>query len=311
MYEGSSDASRGNRGGRGGHWHKAGCHTGNQCFDPAASDSDQGDDSLVSMPSEFEAESSRLQICRQKKDEKKGEKKGSDDAAKHQKLHDNEDESAEDESSVDTQDKAPRMIVCGTVTLMEKRKAEEIPEKRKAEEIPEKRKPEATKRAESARSHAEVPEKKRARERREVLEKKRALERTQSPIGHHTSSESSSMFWRRSARSHARRREKKRALERREKKKLLEQLRRDQARSPTSMLATAATAPQTAAPQTAATAPQTAAPQTAHLHRRRLHVIHGTAAKAPGWAPGWAPAADPSSPTEMPVVDEPRSPTWS
>ena len=103
MYEGSSDASRGNRGGRGGHWHKAGCHTGNQCFDPAASDSDQGDDSLVSMPSEFEAESSRLQICRQKKDEKKGEKKGSDDAAKHQKLHDNEDESAEDASSVDTQ----------------------------------------------------------------------------------------------------------------------------------------------------------------------------------------------------------------
>ena len=103
MYEGSSDASRGNRGGRGGHWHKAGCHTGNQCFDPAASDSDQGDDSLVSMPSEFEAESSRLQICRQKKDEKKGEKKGSDDAARHQKLHDNEDESAEDASSVDTQ----------------------------------------------------------------------------------------------------------------------------------------------------------------------------------------------------------------
>ena len=53
------------------------------------------------MPSEFEAESSRLQICRQKKDAKKGEKKGSVDAAKPQKLHDNEDESAEDKISVD------------------------------------------------------------------------------------------------------------------------------------------------------------------------------------------------------------------
>ena len=107
-----------------------------------------------------------------------------------------------------------------------------------------------------------TPEEKSSHARRR--EKEQAATKTPEEKSRHTSSESEE-FWRSSCRSHAQRREKKKALERNKKKKALEQLRRDQA-TITSLLAE----------------PKYRKP----LQRPRPRQIHGTAAKAPGWAHG-------------------------